>query len=219
MRKKISKVWGKIRKISQNLRKKWGKWNSCPPGTVRLATVLPKFLQKVYGARNSGVCRSISQSKLHTEDATHATQATYYANEADAFFIPHTRLFFGRLFSHWACVNWITLQNSKINMLTLILAIATRRHILPTVLRTASPRELFHAGTFCQRFKEKRVFESVSTLGNINDCCPEGFSQTYFPKGVVATPLDYQYWRSYPQNPFRSIYACKRMPSAYPDDR
>ena len=22
----------------------------------------------------------------------------------------------------------------------------------------------------------------------------------------------------YPQNPFRSIYACKRMPSAYPDD-
>ena len=23
----------------------------------------------------------------------------------------------------------------------------------------------------------------------------------------------------YPQNPFRSIYACKRMPSAYPDDR
>ena len=37
MRKKISKVWGKI---DQNLRKKWGKWNSCPPGTVRLATAL-----------------------------------------------------------------------------------------------------------------------------------------------------------------------------------
>ena len=40
MRKKISKVWGKIRKIDQNLRKKLGKWNSCPPGTVRLATAL-----------------------------------------------------------------------------------------------------------------------------------------------------------------------------------
>ena len=24
---------------------------------------------------------------------------------------------------------------------------------------------------------------------------------------------------AYPKNPFRSIYACKRMPSAYPDDR
>ena len=34
----------------------------------------------------------------------------------------------------------------------------------------------------------------------INPCSPEGFSQTYFPKGggVVATPpRDYQYWRSY----------------------
>ena len=33
----------------------------------------------------------------------------------------------------------------------------------------------------------------------VNPCSPEGFSQTYFPKGgVVATPpLDYQYWRSY----------------------
>ena len=40
MRKKISKVWGKISKIDQNLRKKWGKWNSCPPGTVRLPTAL-----------------------------------------------------------------------------------------------------------------------------------------------------------------------------------
>ena len=44
MRKKISKVWGKIRKLVQNLRKKWGKWNSCPrscpPRTVRLATAL-----------------------------------------------------------------------------------------------------------------------------------------------------------------------------------
>ena len=30
-------VWGKI---DRNLRKKWGKWNSCPPGTVRLATAL-----------------------------------------------------------------------------------------------------------------------------------------------------------------------------------
>ena len=29
-----------MRKIDQNLRKKWGKWNSCPPGTVRLATAL-----------------------------------------------------------------------------------------------------------------------------------------------------------------------------------
>ena len=32
-----SKVWGKN---DQNLRKKLGKWNSCPPGTVRLATTL-----------------------------------------------------------------------------------------------------------------------------------------------------------------------------------
>ena len=32
-----SKVWGKI---YQNLRKKLGKWNSCPPGTVRLAMAL-----------------------------------------------------------------------------------------------------------------------------------------------------------------------------------
>ena len=43
MRKKISKVWGKIRKIDQTLRKKWGKWNSCPLGTVRLATALCKL--------------------------------------------------------------------------------------------------------------------------------------------------------------------------------
>ena len=40
MRKKMSKIWGQIRKIDQNLRKKGGKWNSCPPGTVRLATAL-----------------------------------------------------------------------------------------------------------------------------------------------------------------------------------
>ena len=38
MRKKISKVWGKIRKTDRNLRKKWGKWNSCPPGPERLTT-------------------------------------------------------------------------------------------------------------------------------------------------------------------------------------
>ena len=41
MRKKISKVWGKIRKIDRNFRKKMRKvWNSYPPGTVRLATDL-----------------------------------------------------------------------------------------------------------------------------------------------------------------------------------
>ena len=40
MRKKISKVWGKTRKIDRNLRTKWGKWNLCPPGTVRLSTAL-----------------------------------------------------------------------------------------------------------------------------------------------------------------------------------
>ena len=32
----------------------------------------------------------------------------------------------------------------------------------------------------------------------INPCSPEGFSQTYFPKGgLLQPPLDYQYWRSY----------------------
>ena len=40
MRKKICKVWGKIRKNDRNLREKWGKWNFCPPGTVRLATAV-----------------------------------------------------------------------------------------------------------------------------------------------------------------------------------
>ena len=37
---KVSHSGGKIRKIDQNLREKWGKWNSCPPGTVRLAMAL-----------------------------------------------------------------------------------------------------------------------------------------------------------------------------------
>ena len=32
----------------------------------------------------------------------------------------------------------------------------------------------------------------------INPCSPEGFSQTYFPKGGCCNPpLDYLYWRSY----------------------
>ena len=32
----------------------------------------------------------------------------------------------------------------------------------------------------------------------VNPCSPEGFSQTYFPKGgLLQPPLDYQYWRSY----------------------
>ena len=30
----------KNKKNDLNLRQKWGKWNSCPPGTVRLATAL-----------------------------------------------------------------------------------------------------------------------------------------------------------------------------------
>ena len=38
--RKWVKVWGKIRKLNRDLRKKWGKWNSCPPGTVRLAKAL-----------------------------------------------------------------------------------------------------------------------------------------------------------------------------------
>ena len=37
MRKKVRRVWGKIaknkKKNDRNLRKEWGKWNSCPPGT------------------------------------------------------------------------------------------------------------------------------------------------------------------------------------------
>ena len=40
MRKEMRKVWGKIDKIDPNLRKEWGKWRSCPPGTVRLAMTL-----------------------------------------------------------------------------------------------------------------------------------------------------------------------------------
>ena len=30
MRKKIRTIWGKLRKICQNLMKEWGNWNSCP---------------------------------------------------------------------------------------------------------------------------------------------------------------------------------------------
>ena len=41
--RKWVKVWGKIRKLNRDLRKKWGKWNSCPPGTVRLATALDEW--------------------------------------------------------------------------------------------------------------------------------------------------------------------------------
>ena len=38
--RKWVKVWGKIGKLNRDLRKKWGKWSSCPPRTVRLATAL-----------------------------------------------------------------------------------------------------------------------------------------------------------------------------------
>ena len=37
----------KIRKIDQNLRKKSGKWNSCPPGTVKQATALFGLIFKI----------------------------------------------------------------------------------------------------------------------------------------------------------------------------
>ena len=37
---RMRKVLRKIKKIDWNSRKKWGKWNSCPPGTARLATAL-----------------------------------------------------------------------------------------------------------------------------------------------------------------------------------
>ena len=46
MRKKMSKVWGKIRKNLSHFEEKWGKWNSCQPGTVRLATALHKTEKK-----------------------------------------------------------------------------------------------------------------------------------------------------------------------------
>ena len=37
---------------------------------------------------------------------------------------------------------------------------------------------------------QKRKFDDVTLQYSINPCYPEGFSQTYFPKGVVvATPL------------------------------
>ena len=42
--RKWVKVCGKIRKLNQDLRKKWGKWNSCPPRTVRLATALMELV-------------------------------------------------------------------------------------------------------------------------------------------------------------------------------
>ena len=64
MRKKIRKVWGKIRKIDRNLRKEWGKWNSCPPGTVRLATALyihlqPKLLTILYTTLNTPLSNTL----------------------------------------------------------------------------------------------------------------------------------------------------------------
>ena len=53
MRKKMRKVWGKMRKIDQNSRREWEKWKSHPPRTVKLLTALiqrlsffsvPKFM-------------------------------------------------------------------------------------------------------------------------------------------------------------------------------
>ena len=45
--RKLEKFEEKYEKNYQNLRKKWGKWNSCPPGTVRLATALDhQYLEK-----------------------------------------------------------------------------------------------------------------------------------------------------------------------------
>ena len=41
--KEENKFEEKIRKFDWNLRKIWGKWNSCPPRTVRLATALLLF--------------------------------------------------------------------------------------------------------------------------------------------------------------------------------
>ena len=54
MRKRISKVWGKIRKIVRNLRKRWEKWNSCPPGTVRLALATALATPFVDGVEQQG---------------------------------------------------------------------------------------------------------------------------------------------------------------------
>ena len=51
----------------------------------------------------------------------------------------------------------------------------------------------------------------------------EGAFQRYLTKQMFIIFLNFQTFELsvsvYPQNPFRSIYACKRMPSAYPDDR
>ena len=55
LRKKISKVWGKIRKLIEIWGKKIGKWNSCPPGTVRLDTAL--CMDKDQKNRNFSVIR------------------------------------------------------------------------------------------------------------------------------------------------------------------
>ena len=50
--RKWEKNWGKLRKFGRNLRKEWGNWNSCPLGTMRLATALEeneqKFEEKCY---------------------------------------------------------------------------------------------------------------------------------------------------------------------------
>ena len=49
----------------------------------------------------------------------------------------------------------------------------------------------FKTDNVCSYDESKKKF---GTQKRLNPCSPEGFSQTYFPKGGL---LDYQYWRSY----------------------
>ena len=62
--RKWVKVWAKIRKLYRDLRKKWGKWNSCPHGTERLAPALIIWsCMKVF--KNLNGFTSFTQALLH----------------------------------------------------------------------------------------------------------------------------------------------------------
>ena len=66
----MRKVWGKIRKNWSQFEEKCGKWNSCPPGTVRLATALVRLKPFYLHSKNSKTkCRnSAIKWLLHNKD-------------------------------------------------------------------------------------------------------------------------------------------------------